>query len=385
MNFDNQKFAHKYASIYTAVLALVLTVPLMIYVMLLLQIDEAKVKLSLERKSEDIILSMQHYDNSEKIYHFPRYKEFQAALYRNDFGTIFTTLDFKPLSFADGFHKKDDRYYLISSMPDGYYFGASYLIVSKKHTAYDIYLVAIGVMIGIIAILFVFSLWLLKNFSLPFERINNQLDAFIKDSMHEINTPLSIININADLFVNKHGGNRYISRIKSASKTLATIYNDMDYLVKQGRVEYAMVAIDMGDFIANRVKYFQEVANLKGIELKMDIERELYYKFSKTKLQRIVDNTLSNAIKYSGDKKDIKITLSQRDEGILFCVSDQGVGIKDVDMIFSRYYREDDNKGGFGIGLNIVKQIIDEEGIVLKVESELGKGSSFCYTFLNVL
>ena len=385
MNFDNQKFAHKYASIYTAMLALVLTAPLLIYVMLLLQIDEAKVKLSLERKSRDIILSMQHYDNSEKIYHFPRYKEFQAGLYGYDFSTIFTTLDFKPSSFSDGLHKVKDIYYLISPMPDKRYFGASYLIVSKKHTAYDIYLVAIGVMIGIIVILFLFSLWLLKSFSLPFAKINNQLDSFIKDSMHEINTPLSIININADLFVNKHGSNRYISRIKSASKTLATIYNDMDYLVKQGRVEYNLVVIDMSDFITNRVKYFQEVANLKRIELKMNIERELYYKFSKTKLQRIVDNTLSNAIKYSNDQRDIEINLFQKDKDIYFCVVDQGVGIKDVEMIFSRYYREDDNKGGFGIGLNIVKQIIDEEGIELKVESEIGKGSSFCYTFVDNL
>jgi len=218
---------------------------------------------------------------------------------------------------------------------------------------------------------------------LPFTKINQQLDAFIKDSMHEINTPLSIININADLFINKYGSNRYISRIKSASKTLATIYNDMDYLVKQGRVEYRSIPIDMGMFITDRVNYFQEVANLKNIELRVDIEMESYYKFSKTKLQRIVDNTISNAIKYSGDNSCVDITLSQKDSGLIFCVVDQGVGIKNVDMIFSRYYREDDNKGGFGIGLNIVKQIIDEEGIVLKVESEIGKGSSFCYTFLD--
>lgn len=56
--------------------------------------------------------------------------------------------------------------------------------------------------------------------------------------MHEINTPLSIINLNSDLFANKYGENKYLWRIKSASKTLATIYNDMDYLVKEGRVNH---------------------------------------------------------------------------------------------------------------------------------------------------
>jgi len=158
LNFESQKFAHRYASIYTALVALILIVPLLIYVMLLLQIDESKVKLSLERKTQEIILSMQHYDNSEKVYHFPRYREFKAGLYRDDFSTIFTTVGFKLSSFSDGFHKSGDHYYLVTPLSDRYYFNASYIIVSKRHTAYDIYLVAVGVMIFIIIVLFIFSL-----------------------------------------------------------------------------------------------------------------------------------------------------------------------------------------------------------------------------------
>ena len=57
------------------------------------------------------------------------------------------------------------------------------------------------------------------------------------------------------------------------------------------------------------------------------------------------------------------------------------MGIENVDKIFSRYYREDETKGGFGIGLNIVKEIIDEEGITLKIDSKLGEGTTFAYTF----
>jgi len=380
--FDSQKFARKYALRYTAILALFLTAPLIVYILLLLQIDESKVKLSLERQTQKIILSMQHYDNSEKIYHFPRYKEYQATLYNEQFNTIFSTLDFKPLSFSEGFHQIDNNYYLVTSLPNGYYFDAHYLLVATQHTAYNIYFAATGVMMTIILILFFVSLLLLKNFSAPFERLNTQLDTFIKDSMHEINTPLSIININADLFANKYGENTYLWRIKSASKTLATIYNDMDYLVKQGRVEYTIAPINLGSFIKNRVNYFQEVANLKNINLHTNLEAELYYTFSKTKLQRIVDNTLSNAIKYSKDNTQIEIHLIQDQETIRFCVVDHGVGIKDTQKIFSRYYREDGSKGGFGIGLNIVKEIIDEEGIELDVASTFGEGTSFCYRFL---
>jgi signal transduction histidine kinase len=156
----------------------------------------------------------------------------------------------------------------------------------------------------------------------------------------------------------------------------------MDYLIKQGRIEHKKEHIDMGEFIQKRADYFQEVANLKHITLNTYIEKELEYYCSKTKLQRIVDNTISNAIKYSHDNTQVDITLKMKYENMLFEVKDQGVGIENVDRIFSRYYRENEAKGGFGIGLNIVKQIIDEEGIGLHVISTLGNGASFTYTFL---
>ena len=378
---DTKKFAFKYASIYTSILALILFTPLMIYVMLLLQIDEARVKVKLNQEVQNIIASMQRYNNSDDIYTFPRYKNYKAGLFDKQYNTIFSTLDFNPSSFKDGVYNQGKHYYLIYSLPDGYYFGSKYLIVSTIHTANEIYLFALLTVLAILVILFIFSLLLLKNFSTPFEQINKQLDNFIKDSMHEINTPLSIININSDLFSNKHGTNKYIQRIKSASKTLATIYDDMDYLIKEGRVEHRRSTINMGEFIQNRVDYFQEVAHLKNIKIKTEIEESIYYGISKIKLQRIIDNTISNAIKYSHDSNPIYIRLFQKNSKIVFEVEDYGVGIANIEKIFSRYYRENESKGGFGIGLNIVKDIIDSEGIKLDVKSVVDKGTIFCYTF----
>jgi signal transduction histidine kinase len=111
------------------------------------------------------------------------------------------------------------------------------------------------------------------------------------------------------------------------------------------------------------------------------LEKECYYDFSKTKLQRIVDNTISNAIKYSHTKSHVEIKLFKEEKNIVFQVKDYGVGIENVEKIFSRYYRENEAKGGFGIGLNIVKQIIEEENIILNVSSELGEGTTFRYIF----
>lgn len=381
MIFNTQEFARKYALIYTGILAVLLIAPLVVYVHLLLQIDEAKVKLSLEAQAKKIITSMQQYQNEDKVYYFPRYKEYKAALYTDKYQIVFTNLDFEPLSFTEGFHQKRNRYYYVYPLPDAYYFGASYVLVSTVHTASNIYFFAAMIMIAIVIALFIFSFLLLRNFSRPFEKLNVQLDNFIKDSMHEINTPLSIINLNSDLFASKYGENKYLLRMKSAAKTLATIYNDMDYLVKEGRVKYKKSALDFGEFIQNRVDYFQEIANLKQIQLDTNILPGLTHTFSKTKLQRIVDNTISNAIKYSNDDSHVEISVYTIGEHIVFEVIDHGVGIKDTSKIFSRYYRENEAKGGFGIGLNIVKKIIDEENILLEIKSALGEGTRFRYTF----
>ena len=378
---DSKKFALKYASIYTSILAIILIIPLVIYVMLLLQIDQAKVELSLQEQVKRVISSMQRYNNKEKVYNFPRYKEYDTALYTDQYDELFSTLKFEPTSFSEGFYIVDNHHYLIYPLPDKHYFGSKYLLVSTVHTANEIYLFALLTILGILMMLFIFSLLLLKNFSTPFAVMNEQLDNFIKDSMHEINTPLSIINLNADLFANKYGDNKYLQRMKSASKTLATIYDDMDYLIKQGRVKHTKKSIDMGDFIQNRVDYFQEISNLKNIKISTDILSDVYYDFSKTKLQRIVDNTLSNAIKYSSDHSDIEIRFYEENHYFVFEVKDYGVGIEDVEKIFSRYYREDEAKGGFGIGLNIVKDIIDEEHILLDVQSKVSKGTTFKYSF----
>ena len=383
MTFDSKKFALKYAIHYTIILAIILITPLVIYVMLLLQIDESRTELLLQEQSKKVIASMQRYNNRDEVYKFPRYKEYQTALYTNQYEEIFSTLHFEPSIFMEGFFHEENNYYYIYALPDKQYFSSKYLLVSTVHTANEIYFIALLVIFGILLMLFLFSLLLLKNFSVPFEKMNQQLDNFMKDSMHEINTPLSIINLNSDLCINKYGKNKYLQRIKSASKTLATIYDDMDYLIKQGRLKHTKSKINFSDFIQNRVDYFQEVANLKNIDITTNITPNILYFFSKVKLQRIIDNTISNAIKYSYDKSIIEVVVIPNKDGFTFSVKDYGVGIEHVDKIFSRYYREDETKGGFGIGLNIVKDIIDEENIALDIQSTLRKGSCFRYTFFK--
>jgi len=73
--------------------------------------------------------------------------------------------------------------------------------------------------------------------------------------------------------------------------------------------------------------------------------------------------------------------LTKKEQRVIFSIKDEGVGMKEPEKVFERYYREDSFKGGFGIGLNIVKNIADQESIVIEVDSKLGKGSTFTYIF----
>jgi len=378
---DSKKYALKYALIYTVIIAVVLFVPLFVYTELMLEIDEAKVKKELKESAFKVISKMEEYDSSQRVFIYPRYEDFVSGLYDKNFNPVFTLLDFTPQSFSSGYHTLEGIRYYIVKLPEDLYFGAKYLVVAKRYSPWDIYLLSFFISGGIIAILLLFSFYVLKNFSKPFEKINEALDNFIKDSMHEINTPLSIINVNIDMFVRKAGSNRYLSRIKSATKTLANIYNDMDYLIKQDKIEYKKEKIDFSQFLKQRVDYFQEIATLRNITLIPKIEENIVIDFNKTKLQRLVDNTLSNAIKYSKENSKVKIYLKKREEKTVFNVKDYGVGIENPKKIFERFYRENLDKGGFGIGLNIVKKIIDEENVKLKIISKPHVGSSFIYYF----
>jgi signal transduction histidine kinase len=283
-----------------------------------------------------------------------------------------------------GYHSAGLTRYLITALPPQKYFFANYIITKTTISYTDIFLEASVIAFGIIVLILLLSFYFLNSFSLPFKRVNEKLDEFIKESMHEINTPLSIINVNVDLFHSMHESNKYLHRIKSATKSLATIYNDMDYLIKQHRIEYKDELIDFEAFVKERVEYFELICQLSNITLSLVATTNTQIMFNPTKLQRIVDNTLSNAIKFSYKNGKIDVQIDKNENGrIVLSIQDYGQGIKNPEKITNRYYREYEHKNGFGIGMNIVKSIIEKSNVTLDIQSIYLKGSTFTYTFHN--
>ena len=338
-------------------------------------------ELLLKEKSLLIIKSMQDYNQNEEYYEYPRFKTFQSGLYDEKFEPIFSLINYKIKEFKNGYHLDDNDAYLIIKLPKDRYFGSRYLILKNTLSFAMVYERVLAILVSIIILVFMLSLIFLQTFAKPFKKLNKTLDNFIKDSMHEINTPLSIINVNIDLYNRKHEPNKYMQRMKAATKVLSNIYNDMDYLIKHERLVYEKENLDLTKFLQERVEYFSEVALMKNIIINSDIKLDSIISINAKQLQRVVDNTISNAIKYSYENSEIEITLYMKESKYHLSFQDHGVGIEHVDKIFSRYYRENTEKGGFGIGLNIVKSIIDKLDIDLKITSTPKKGSEFLYIF----
>lgn len=193
---------------------------------------------------------------------------------------------------------------------------------------------------------------------------------FLRHAIHETNTPLSVIVSNIELFTMKHGKDRHLSKIEAAVKNIFTIYDDLSYLVKKDQVDYPRSAINLNHYLKSRIDFFDEVAEQSKVHFVFEPCAEtIHLFFNETKLQRIVDNNLTNAIKYTLPGGVITIRTDMDALGASFEVFSRSKKIEDTQKIFEPYYREDGTVDGFGLGLNLVKAICEEEGVVIGIDS----------------
>jgi signal transduction histidine kinase len=193
---------------------------------------------------------------------------------------------------------------------------------------------------------------------------------FIRYAIHEMNTPLSVIMANIELFSMQEGRNRYLAKIEAAVKNIFSIYDDLSYLVKRDQVEYPKKAIDMGGYVASRLEFFDEVAHFSNLSFDYESpEFPAWIYFNETKLQRVIDNNLTNAIKYTKSGEVIHVGVACSVNECLFWVESRSQKIHDEQKIFEAYYRERKKSDGFGLGLSLVKSICDDESVSISIDS----------------
>ncbi len=221
--------------------------------------------------------------------------------------------------------------------------------------------------------------------NLELQSVLEAQDKFLKNAIHEVFTPIGIIYANIDLIELKIGRTRYLDKIEAAAKTIHNIYSDLSYIIKKDRGVYKKNRVDFSKFLKNRIEYFKELASGNDVHIVGKIEKNLEIYFNQNELERVVDNNISNAIKYSFQQSKIEISLKKikedsREDKIELKIVNRGKTIENPDRLFERFYREDEARGGFGLGLNIIKEICDKNSVNISVKSENGK-NVFIYHF----
>ncbi len=230
------------------------------------------------------------------------------------------------------------------------------------------------IVFNILALIFVLiiSYFLAKLFIRPMKKEIQNLEEFIRDVTHEIQTPIAIINSNIEILEMKGEESKNLKRIKNASNRLSKIFDDLKYLRFR---EKNIQNINVKDILKNRINFFATQIENKNLKLNINLE-DVILKIDKEDLIIIIDNLLSNAIKYSPKNSTIEVILNEN----FLEVINEGE-IKNISKITQKFYRENKSEGGFGLGLYIIQNICDYYNFKLQISSKNKKVSikiEFC-------
>jgi two-component sensor histidine kinase len=357
-------------------------IPIYFYIDATLENQTIKDKMKLKNYTASVLSKMEaaQYESSD-IFYYPRSNIFSSALYDKQDQTIFSLFkDNTPLYFNTNYYQDKDNICYKQYLKDNI-FDAKYIISCKAINNSQVIYNVLILLLTITCLIFLSSFITIKQSIEPYKKLNTYLDNFLKDAMHELKTPIGVARVNIDMLQMKLENNKHLIRIKSALKNMTVIYEDLEYYMQRHSVKNDKKKVNFSEFLQKRVEFFSDLATAKNIEFLINIEKNIFINFNEVALYRIIDNNLSNAIKYSKDHATIKITLEKKQESIFLIFEDNVVGIKDTNKIFERYYRGDKISGGFGIGLSIVKKICDTNNILIVVDSKVNIGTKFLYKF----
>jgi len=234
-------------------------------------------------------------------------------------------------------------------------------------------LIVIYIIIGII------GYFLAKLFIKPIQLKRIQLDNFIKDSTHELNTPITalILSVNSPML----NSPKNLERIRLSASRISEIHKDLTYLLLDNTHIKVDKPILLNDIIKKKLFYLGALAEQKRVKLSVDYRAELYFLIDEDSFIRLINNLVSNAIKYNKIGGSVDIIVDKNS----ITISDTGIGIppQDQAQIYNRFYRATNQVGGFGLGLNIVYNITKSYNIKVEMRSEVNKGTMFRLIFYS--
>lgn len=339
----------------------------------------------LQEYSYELISKIRYlHNNFTRSQKYPRFVYFNSAIYDSSGKQIFSTLEDEQVNLEDSIYKIGDNIHYVRLM-ESYYLGAMYIvieIIDDEEWLGFVKMKMIIYSVGFFLILLFAGYFLLNLLLKPMRESMYLLDRFIKDTTHELNTPVSAILTNIEMMDPQRLSEKDAKRIKRidiASRTISNLYNDLTYIALGNQLQSKDEKIDMSALVKERAEYFKVISSARKLACVMELDEKVILFIDRHKITRVIDNLISNAIKYNKKGSFIKVILKDR----YLCVEDGGIGIEQnrINQMFDRYSRFNDSEGGFGLGLNIVSEIAKEYNLKLKIESELNVGTKVIVTW----
>ena len=217
-------------------------------------------------------------------------------------------------------------------------------------------------------------------------------DDFLSMVSHELKSPLSSLLMQISVVLDGLAGDLspkqgdLLGKAKEKTKGMITLVNDiLDYRrIQEGKSIQKIENLDLAKILERTVELMRLSAEEKGLSLTCEIAEELpSFNGDRGGMEAIFVNLISNAIKYTQQGGNVHISLDKAGKNIRFKLVDTGMGIppEDIDRIYEKFYRikteETRSISGSGLGLSIVKGIVDAHSGSIQVESEVGEGTTF--------
>ncbi|NOR49005.1 MAG: GHKL domain-containing protein, partial [Methanosarcinaceae archaeon] len=213
----------------------------------------------------------------------------------------------------------------------------------------------------------------------------------ISNISHELRTPITIMRGFIEVAMGEtdpEKRNKHLERAISAVDRQNIMIQDLieTAMGKIKNLDLVFENVDFKDILETSLKDVEPKAKLSDINIKIDLEKNLYVKADQQQLTYVLTKLMDNAIKFTENGGKLEVLAKQKDGFVEVCVKDTGIGIskENLNKIFDKFFQVDATTtrkySGSGVGLTISKNIIEKHGGNIWVESELGKGTTFFFT-----